>query len=237
MKKDLRFNNFQIKAIKEDGDDLMIEGYGAVFNNIDSYGDVIRKGSFAKTIKERGDRIAFCYQHDIRNPIGKIQEIKEDDFGLWIVVKVSNAEDDIKTKIREKILQEMSIGYVVINANSAMIDGVDVFELTEIRLYEVSLVTVAANDKARITSMKSEQDREDFIDDEVDRLIAVTRDQHLKFELLKLKADFKALLEVEPGITPQGTPGGDHPQHPTPPNQKPQEMKADEILNLFNKYF
>ena len=131
----------------------------------------------------------------------------------------------------------MSIGYVVINANSAMIDGVDVFELTEIRLYEVSLVTVAANDKARITSMKSEQDREDFIDDEVDRLIAVTRDQHLKFELLKLKADFKALLEVEPGSTPQGTPGGDHPQHPTPPNQKPQEMKADEILNLFNKYF
>ena len=229
MKKDLRFNNFKIKEIKEDGDDLIIEGYGAAFNNIDSYGDVIRKGAFAKTIKERGDRIAFCYQHDIRNPIGKIQEIKEDDFGLWIVVKVSNAEDDIKTKIREKILQEMSIGYVVINANSAMIDGVDVFELTEIRLYEVSLVTVAANEKARITSMKSEQGREDFIDEEIDRLVAVTRDQHLKFELLKLKADFKALLEVEPGSTKK--------LQPTQQVQEPQELKAGEILDLFNKYF
>ena len=229
MKKDLRFNTFKIKEIKEDGDDLIIEGYGAAFNNIDSYGDVIRKGAFAKTSKERGDRIAFCYQHDIRNPIGKIQEIKEDDFGLRVAVKVSNAEEEIKTKVREKILQEMSIGYVVVNANSAVIDGADVFELTEIRLYEISLVTVAANEKARITSMKSEQGREDFIDEEIDRLVAVTRDQHLKFELLKLKADFKALLDVEPG--------GTKTLQPTPPNQEPQEMKADEILNLFNKYF
>ena len=75
MKDLLQFKNFEIKSYKEDGEDFVIEGYGAVFGNIDSVGDVIEKGAFAKTLMERKDRIAFCLQHNIHEPIGKIIDI------------------------------------------------------------------------------------------------------------------------------------------------------------------
>lgn len=189
MKKELKFLNipFEIKA--DSDDELIIEGHGAVKGNIDSYKDVITDGAFKKTIKEQGERIAFCYQHDIYNPIGKILDIKEDAKGLWLRVKISDAENDIKTKIKEGILKEMSIGYSVLDMKRGEQDGEDVNFLTEIKLYEVSLVTIAANPMAMIESMKAEgQEASDVIDAEFDRLISIERNSEKKFEIMKLKA-------------------------------------------------
>ena len=104
---------------------------------------------------ERKDRIAFCYQHDIWNPVGKIQSIDEDEYGLKLTVMLSAAEDDIQIKVKEGILKEMSIGYRTMNSKSEIRDGVEVNLLTEIKLIEVSLVTVAANPLAVIESMKA----------------------------------------------------------------------------------
>ena len=76
----LQFKNFEIQETKaDDSGGLTITGYGAAFNNIDSYGDIIEKGAFKNTLEDRGDRVAFCYQHDIWHPVGKIEEMKEDD--------------------------------------------------------------------------------------------------------------------------------------------------------------
>ena len=109
--KNLKFKNFDITETKADeSGNLTISGYGAVFGNVDSYGDIIERGAFAKTLIERKDRIAFCYQHDIWNPIGKIESISEDEKGLKLTVKLSAAEEDIQTKVKEGILKEMSIG-------------------------------------------------------------------------------------------------------------------------------
>lgn len=187
MNKKIEFKDFEIKELKEDQEGLTIVGYGAVFNNIDSYGDVIKKGAFAKTIKEMGDRIAFCYQHDIWNPIGKIKSIAEDDFGLLITVKISDAEDDIKTKIKEGILKEMSIGYRTIASNDSMVDGVEIRQLTEIKLFEISIVTIAANPLAVIEGMKSIEEQTGYIEKEFDRLIGNEKSHNKQFELLRLK--------------------------------------------------
>jgi HK97 family phage prohead protease len=188
MKNELKFKNFQIKEFKEDdGGNLTITGYGAVFGNIDSYGDIIEKGAFAKTLSDRKGRIAFCYQHDIYNPIGKILEAKEDDNGLWMEVMLSKADQDIITKVKEGILSEMSIGYRTIESKSEVRDGQDIELLTEIKLFEVSLVTIAANPLALVTGMKAEEKR-DKINSEFDRVIALTRSDNLKFEIMMLKA-------------------------------------------------
>ena len=188
MKNELKFKNFQIKEFKEDdGGNLTITGYGAVFGNIDSYGDIIEKGAFAKTLSDRKGRIAFCYQHDIYNPIGKILEAKEDDNGLWMEVMLSKADQDIITKVKEGILSEMSIGYRTIESKSEVRDGQDIQLLTEIKLFEVSLVTIAANPLALVTGMKAEEKR-DKINSEFDRVIALTRSDNLKFEIMMLKA-------------------------------------------------
>lgn len=193
MKHNLQFKSFKIANVREESGTMTIEGWGAVFGNIDSTNDVIVKGAFAKTLMERKDRIAFAYQHDIWNPIGKILDIKEDNTGLYVKVMLSAAEEDIQCKVKEGILKEMSIGYRAINSTSGVQDGQDVQYLNEIMLYEVSLVTIASNPLAVITRMKAEE-KADFIDTEFERLIAIERNQAKRFDLMKLKSQIEALI-------------------------------------------
>jgi HK97 family phage prohead protease len=186
--KTLEFKSFDLIEHKaDDSGNLIITGYGAVFGNIDSYKDIIQMGAFADTINERKERIAFCYQHDIFNPIGKIQEIKEDPTGLYIRVMISAAESDIQTKIKEGILKEMSIGYRVIESREEIRDEVQIRLLTKISLFEISLVTIAANPMAMIEGMKSEAERTDLLEKEFNRLIAIVKNENVNFEIRKLK--------------------------------------------------
>lgn len=186
--KNLRFKNFEISETKQEDDGrLRISGWAAYFGNIDSYGDIIEPGAFSKTLIERKDRIAFCYQHDIWNPIGKIELIEERDKGLWIDVLISGAEDDIKTKVKEGILKEMSIGYRTVNSKSEIRDSQEVNILTEIKLIEVSLVTVAANPLAVIESMKGD-DKINYIENEFDRVLSIVKNDNINFEIQKLKS-------------------------------------------------
>jgi HK97 family phage prohead protease len=215
--KNIQFKNFQIEEFKAADDGLIIKGHGAVFNNIDSYGDVIKAGAFKKTLQDMQGRIAFCLQHDIRNPIGKILAIKEDDKGLALEVKISDAEKGIQTKVKEGILKEMSIGYQVINAENATVEGQEVKLLTEIKLFEVSLVTIAANPLALVEEMKSDEEKQNYIESEFDRIIAIERNHEKKFELLTLKA---LVLNMEPQQD-KSTPVDDEPQ-----------MSKNEILEI-----
>ncbi len=190
--KAMEFKSVNIDDYSEDEDknELTIRGYGAIFGNTDSYNDIIVKGSFLKTIQENKDRIAFCYQHDIYNPIGKITLIEEDEKGLLIEVRISDAEDDIKTKIREGILKEMSIGFQVVK--SEWDEENQIRTIKEVKLWEISLVTIAANPMAIVTAMKSEEKR-NYITEQIEKIYAIVNQRELKFELLKLKSLIEAL--------------------------------------------
>lgn len=216
MKK-LEFKSFDITEHKaDDSGNLIITGYGAFFGNLDSYKDIIAAGAFAETLAEKKDRIAFCYQHDIWNPIGKIQDIKEDDKGLWLKVMLSAAEDDIQTKVKEGILKEMSIGYRVVDSSEEMRNGDQVRILKKINLYEISLVTIAANPLAVIQSMKSDE-RKNYLEKEFDRVLAIVRNENINFEIQKLKSLVFSEIPTQEGAQ----------------EEEPQ-MKADEILKLLN---
>ena len=73
--------DLDIKSIENN----VFEGYASVFGNIDSHNDIIIKGAFSKTIN---NSIALLWQHDTNHPIGKIQEIYEDDIGLFIKASI-----------------------------------------------------------------------------------------------------------------------------------------------------
>jgi len=194
----LKFKNFEILDHKADGSgNLVITGYGAVFGNVDSYGDVIEKGAFSDTLIDRKDRIAFCYQHDIWNPIGKIIDIYEDEKGLFLKVMISSAEEDIQTKIKEDILKEMSIGYRTMQEAKEQRGEIEVNVLKTIKLFEVSIVTVAANPLAVIDSMKSDEEKQGYIKKEFERIISIVRNEKITFELEKLKSlIFSAPAEI-----------------------------------------
>lgn len=215
--KDLNFKAFDILEHKADTEgNLTITGYGAYFGNVDAHGDIIERGAFANTLMDRKDRIAFCYQHDIWNPIGKIIKISEDEKGLFIEVMISAAESDIQTKIKEGILKEMSIGYRTMSEKEEEREGRKVNILMEVKLFEISLVTVASNPLAVIESMKSETEKQDYVKKEFDRLLAIVRNDKIVFELEKLKS----LIFSAPAVI----------ESPEPPRES--ELKASDILKL-----
>lgn len=147
-------------------DNGIIEAYASVFDKIDSYGDVIKKGSFKKTIKERKDRIKVLFNHNSRDlPVGKPKEMGEDSTGLHTATKMSAIQlgQDIYTLAKEEALDSLSIGYYAMKVEYAKEEdqrkGIYRF-INEIKLIEYSFVVFPANELAVITGLKSVEDLE-----------------------------------------------------------------------------
>lgn len=143
--------NFEVKATNDEK--MEFEGYGSTFGNLDSYRDICEKGCFNRTIKNNKSRIKVLWQH--WKPIGKPVDLYEDDKGLFIKGKLSDIQQgkEAYTLLKDKVINEMSIGYQTIV--SEYDKEKNIRRLKEVKLYEISLVTWGANEKARINNVKS----------------------------------------------------------------------------------
>ena len=144
--------NFDVKDINEETN--VFEGYASVFNNKDSHDDVIEKGAFTKTIQERGHKVKVLWQHDMWTPIGKAIEMKEDNYGLFVKAQISDTDEGRRamTLIKDGVIDELSIGYSVVKDEIDRDTGIR--KLKELKLFEFSPVTFAANEQAVITGAK-----------------------------------------------------------------------------------
>lgn len=144
---------FEIKLADEKAGTF--EGIASVYGNIDSYGDVVEPGAFAKTITERGANIPILWQHNSGLPIGTGEVY---DAGSHLGIKgriidsVSYGADALKL-IREGVVKGLSIGYRIVK--DAWDSERKVRLLKEVKLYEVSVVTFPANELAVLTGIKS----------------------------------------------------------------------------------
>jgi HK97 family phage prohead protease len=149
---------FEVKSfpveIKANMDNGMFEGYCSVFGNIDSYNDIVMPGAFTKTIQENKNRIKILWQHDWTEPIGKPIEMMEDSKGLHVKGKISMTDVGQKALMlmRDGVINEMSIGYDTVKSDYDNLKGVRY--LRELKLWEFSAVTFAANPIATIDSVK-----------------------------------------------------------------------------------
>jgi len=146
----------QFKADDFDEEQGIFSGYGAVFGNVDSGGDIIEPGAFTKTIAEGWERVKILALHnDSWLPIGKPIELREDSNGLYIKAKISDTSmgRDIKVLLKDGVLCELSIGYDPVAFDYDKDTGIR--HLREIKLWEVSVVTWAMNPEATISDYKS----------------------------------------------------------------------------------
>lgn len=139
-----------------DEEEGIFSGYGAVFSNIDSGGDIIEPGAFTKTIAEGVGRVKILSGHnETLLPIGVPVELREDAKGLYMRGKISDTAlgRDVKTLIKDGVLGELSIGYdpVVFDYDESGIR-----HLREVKLWEISVVTWAMNEQAVITGYKAD---------------------------------------------------------------------------------
>lgn len=163
----VKTKNFSV-SVKADGQDGQGEGvftgYASVFDNIDSYGDVIRKGAFAESLSDweaSGNVIPVLYNHDFNDPfsnIGSVTSAVEDGRGLKVTAQLDMDNPkaaQVHRLLKAGRLSQMSFAFNVTEGGMAVVDDKDVFEIRGLKLYEVSVVTVGANQETEITDVKA----------------------------------------------------------------------------------
>lgn len=137
------------------------EGWASVFHTlIDAWTPTrILPGAFTKTIRENFQRIKILYQHNPDEPIGVPITLREDARGLYLRARLASTArgQEVAQLMRDGVLTELSIGFDPVKSSTVreVIDGtlVEVRQLSEVRLFEVSLVTWAANPDALVTAV------------------------------------------------------------------------------------
>ena len=139
-------HHFEVKA---QGDNFQVEGYASVFNVKDNHGEIISPGAYKNASRKR--KIAFLWQYDQTKPIGVIDEIYEDEKGIFMKATINgttqNGRDAISL-IEQGAIEGFSVGFYVKKCHLSK-SGERV--ITEMDLVEVSLVTFPSNEQALIT--------------------------------------------------------------------------------------
>ena len=146
-----------------DGGEVL--AYASTFDRVpDSYGDVVARGAFAKTLADwqaSGNPIPMLFGHrtdDPRMNIGAVIEAEEDERGLKIRARFDE-ENEIaqytRKLVKEGRLTKLSFAYDTLDAAPVVLeDGTRANELRELKLYEVSLVPIPANQLTEVIEAK-----------------------------------------------------------------------------------
>lgn len=164
----------EVKLASGDGiatGEMTFSGYGAVFGNVDSGGDLILKGAFKDTLREAkktGSWPAMLIGHggwgvgaDDMMPVGIWIGMEEDDTGLKLDGKLADTVRGREAYALMKMtprpaISGLSIGYRAKEFTIGTKLGEPPRTLKKVELVEVSLVTFPMNDKSRVQSVKSD---------------------------------------------------------------------------------
>lgn len=162
----------QIKAPAVDFEKRTVSGYLAAFNNRDLSGDILMKGCFAKSLQEHGvasashRKIAYLWQHDLSEPIGRFTKLEEDDYGLYFEAIVDDTErgNQALKQYASGTLNQHSIGFSYVSDKMRYVEEDDAWVVAEVVLYEGSVVTIGANENTPFTGSKTiDQQTDDLV--------------------------------------------------------------------------
>lgn len=163
MRKKYRVMKLSLKLDTEVDIEGSFTGYGNVFDIIDSYRDVVMPGAFTQTLEEHKEAETMpklLWQHDTAEPIGVYTEVKEDDHGLYVEGQLAVDDsvpvaDKAYSLLKRKALDGLSIGYTIYPGGQHWNEDDKVMELTNINLWEMSIVTFAANPASGVETIRS----------------------------------------------------------------------------------
>jgi hypothetical protein len=165
----IRAFQFEVKTLNEKG---QFNGLASTYGNTDEQGDAVMPGAFARTLAEKGKQRPLLWQH--QNPIGLVT-LSDSPTGLLAEGQLSlglQLAKDAYVLLKDGVVRGMSIGFQTVRDE---ISG-GVRQLLELKLFEVSLVTFAANEMAVVSSVKSLQ---------VDEISRAARELRAFYEQLK----------------------------------------------------
>ena len=159
---DHKYKSFELKA-KED-ETGMIAGFFSTYDETpDSYGDIIKPGAFTETIKKReesGHPFPLCFNHDFSQVIGAVDKIEDTEKGPYIEAHFLDTElaQDVRKMLKSGAIYQFSFAYDVLGWENPSEEQrkAGVWNiLTKLEVFEISVVTVPANQNAVATEVKS----------------------------------------------------------------------------------
>ena len=152
---------------REDGEDLKIEGYFAVFNSNYDIGpgmsESIAPGAFRNTL---ADDIRALVNHDTTLVLGRTSahtlELREDERGLWGRISINPKDTDamnLYERVKRGDVSQCSFGFEIIREDTEIFeDGSVHWTIQEVRLYEVSCCTFPAYESTNISAREAQRD-------------------------------------------------------------------------------
>lgn len=155
MKGLLEYKNVNTSVVKDvDTKKRIITGYLSDFDTKDYDGDVIVKGAYKKTIKERNQY--FLNQHLWNQPHGGFTVLQEDSKGLYFestpLINTTYSEDTLKL-YEAGIIKEHSVGFITVKSDYDNKEKARIIK--EIKLLEGSNVTLGSNPNTPFLGTKS----------------------------------------------------------------------------------
>lgn len=177
----LERRNFTLELRKKDAEkEGVLSGYAAVFGELsypiqsmwgDEFFEEIKAGAFTRALNERHHDVFALWSHDFSKPLASRNagslELSEDETGLAFDMTVDPGMSwakDAMTAIRQGLVSKMSFGFSVRGEEwLKKVDGKPVRTLTDIDLYEISPVALAAYDATDVEARAAIESYRKFV--------------------------------------------------------------------------
>ena len=164
----LDYLGYELKELKanDSSGGGVFSGYASTWEK-DLYDDVVVKGAFAQTLsadfKAGGAGIPIHWQHKDGSPndvIGETLSAVEDEHGLLITAKLIAEGKRAYDLLKRGLIHQMSIGFLAektawVKNEEAKSPWDGYREIRQLKLFEISLVQVAANQGAEVLEVKA----------------------------------------------------------------------------------
>lgn len=153
---------------REDGEELRIEGYFAIFNSnyeiFDGLSESVAPGAFSKTL---GGDVRALIDHETMYVLGRNQagtlELREDSHGLWGSVLINPNDQDamnLYARVQRGDVNQCSFGFDILDEETEYRDDGSIhWTIREVKLYEVSVCTFPAYAETSVQARKDDYQR------------------------------------------------------------------------------
>lgn len=152
---------------REEGNELKIEGYFAVFNSIyqifDDLSESVAPGAFDDTL---GDDIRALINHDSSLVLGRntahTLDLRQDEHGLWGSITINPDDQDamnLYARVQRGDVDQCSFGFDILSEDyDVREDGSVHWTIKKVRLYEVSVCTFPAYEETNVKARSAQRD-------------------------------------------------------------------------------
>ena len=152
---------------REEGNELKIEGYFAVFNSnyqiFDDLSESVAPGAFDDTL---GDDIRALINHDSSLVLGRntahTLDLRQDEHGLWGSITINPNDQDamnLYARVQRGDVDQCSFGFDILSEDyDVREDGSVHWTIKKVKLYEVSVCTFPAYEETNVKARSAQRD-------------------------------------------------------------------------------